>query len=267
MLNDATAGSGLWGPWHDLTSNTPSLRMCAIEKIGTKHWRKLFEALNADSSLPANNMTHGQRVNQFRANGGKEPQPPPDAPKFVFLRDPLERFLSAYLDKCVSWHRVEKHCEPLEVFHKNASDSLLQGLSKQQKFAAYVDAMPLTWNLHFYPQSFYCDGLFRHLGDYDFVGTMGPHLYQDLDALGKQFGLEQEIVKAFGALPVNQDQCGGGNGGEIARGGILHARFGASRAGIHRRGLRPFGPAGARLGPAHAAATTMRQHTNKRTNQ
>ena len=50
MLNDATAGSGLWGPWHDLTSNTPSLRMCAIEKIGTKHWKKLFEALNADTA-------------------------------------------------------------------------------------------------------------------------------------------------------------------------------------------------------------------------
>jgi len=200
MFNDMLApGRGFWGPWHDLTSHTPSLRMCAIEKIGTKHWRKLFEYLNADH-MPTANLTHEQRVNPFRANGGAAPQPPPDAPHFVFLRDPLERFLSAYLDKCVSWHTIERNCEPLEV----SNTTLLDGLTRQQQFAAYVDAMPLTWNLHFFPQSFYCDGLFRHLADYDFVGTMGPHLYQDLDALGKQFRLEEAVVKAFGPLPLNQ---------------------------------------------------------------
>jgi len=191
MLQDATTrGRGLFGPWHD--RHTPSLRMCAIEKIGTKHWKKLFTALNA-ANMPAN-LTHEQQV-----------IPPPDAPKFVFLRDPLERFLSAYLDKCVSWHTVERHCEPLEVFHNT---TLLNGLTQQQQFAGYVDAMPLTWNLHFFPQSFYCDGLFRHLQDYDFVGTMGPHLYRDLDALGKKFGLEQEIVEAFGVLPLNTTNVG-----------------------------------------------------------
>ena len=37
---------------------------------------------------------------------------------------------------------------------------------------AYVELFPLSWNVHFYPQSLYCNGLFLdQLKDYDFIGT------------------------------------------------------------------------------------------------
>ena len=87
---------------------------------------------------------------------------PEDAPRAVFLRDPLERLLSGYLDKCYKMNvrRNEKHCEPNVVFNmpkglaeglnrdgkqKKEYPSLLDGLEGKDKlmFAAYVDVLPL----------------------------------------------------------------------------------------------------------------------------
>ena len=87
---------------------------------------------------------------------------PEDAPKVVFLRDPLERLLSAYLNKCEdTFFRLgEKHCEPVEIFGRQYNETDLFGHiedSHQQMFAAYLDIMPLRWNLHVIPQAFSCD--------------------------------------------------------------------------------------------------------------
>ena len=159
----------------------------------------------------------------------------------VFLRDPLERFLSGYLDKCVRSVR-EKHCEPNQLFsvsdatirqaehaasgrgdqrqnmarrydrtHQNRTltTDLIPPLHKGGRIVgrstspssttttntitssssgmntppvlnashyhflldAYVELFPLSWNVHFYPQSLYCNGLFLDLlKDYDFIG-------------------------------------------------------------------------------------------------
>jgi hypothetical protein len=53
--------------------------------------------------------------------------------------------------------------------------------NKQQMFGAYVDTMPLHWDLHFFPQSLYCNGLFRNIDTYDFVGKMDSEFFQYLD--------------------------------------------------------------------------------------
>ena len=47
--------------------------------------------------------------------------------------------------------------------------------------------MPLRWNVHFFPQSMYCNGLYRHLHTYDFVGHMGPRFYHDVHAMGEYY--------------------------------------------------------------------------------
>ena len=52
---------------------------------------------------------------------------------------------------------------------------------------AYVDWMPLKWNVHFIPLGFHCDGLYRTFQKYDFVGSLGPGFYKDLDALSQRF--------------------------------------------------------------------------------
>eukprot|EP00536_Pseudo-nitzschia_multiseries_P002998 jgi/Psemu1/284117/fgenesh1_pg.43_\ len=70
---------------------------------------------------------------------------------------------------------------------------------KRRTFEAYVDTFPLTWNMHFLPQSFYCGGLYRTIGDYDFVGSMGETLYEDLSELESRYpGLAQGLESVFG---------------------------------------------------------------------
>jgi len=181
LLRDATRiGSGLFGGWHELKSSSPPVQMCTIEKIGTTSWRQTFCVLNNEEpkGLPCSPRL----------------PPPESAPKFVFLRDPLERFLSGFIDKCIR-SKEERHCEPTSVF-TSEDTSMVKDLDKDKKalFSAYVDAMPLTWNLHFFPASLYCDGLFRNINNYDFVGRMDTNFYRDLHRLSTQFGDEMSIA-------------------------------------------------------------------------
>lgn len=165
--------SGEGSRWHDLKLTTPPLRMCVIEKIASTQWRKVFHQLD-QQARHAN--TPPSRLGEALL------------PRFVFLRDPLERFLSAFLDQCINRNRGQ--CEPTTFF-----DSRHNMLADQRVFFdAFVSAMPLKWNLHFSPFGLYCDGLYRHLPGYDFVGNMGPHFYKDLQVLGQRFGPSMQKV-------------------------------------------------------------------------
>lgn len=143
MLRDAP--TPVSGGWHyqrasNVTDNGQALEFCTIEKVGTKHWRKLFCHLQNKTTVVRTQNCWHQAV-------------PTDAPRAVFLRDPLERFLSAYMDKCLDPLGItERHCEPNIVF-LDKENGLTEGLEdKKLRFEAYVETMPLKWNLHFFPQ-------------------------------------------------------------------------------------------------------------------
>jgi hypothetical protein len=157
---------GRWQSASNVTYTGEPIKLCGIEKIGTKKWKRLFCLLQNRTFERGQTCRPIETVSQ-------------DAVKIVFLRDPLERFLSAFIDKCIV-HKGENHCEPVLSF--------FQGIDKKSLFEAHVNAAPLKWNVHFFPQSLYCDGLYRDLHSYDFIGRMGPAFFQDLDKLGSQFG-------------------------------------------------------------------------------
>jgi hypothetical protein len=89
MMRDVTT-QHVMGSWHTqaaprVTSKSKDLQMCAIEKVGTKHWRQLFCVLqNRTGRLGGFPCTPNETIEE-------------DAPKFVFLRDPLGRFLSGFI--------------------------------------------------------------------------------------------------------------------------------------------------------------------------
>ena len=138
-------------------------------------------------------------------------------PNTVFVRDPLERLLSGYLDKCAKPNvRVSQgHCEPNEVFgidflqrkwqkeqqqkQQNGEEKLKQQDEKypldlttvlqdrdKEMFAAYVDLLPLKWNVHFVPQAIFCD-LYRNINNYD-VYMMGKDFMKELDRMANRYG-------------------------------------------------------------------------------
>jgi hypothetical protein len=171
--------------WHFAHFADPPGKMCTIEKIGTKQWRSLPKLFNNGTRLP-------------------DAAAPPGAPEIVFLRDPLERLLSAFLDKC-KVRPMEKHCEPRSLFYPvdggggfNDNPDFVKP-QKREFFELYVDIMPLKWNVHFFPLGLYCGGLYRHIQDYDFVGLMGPNFYDDVHRMGLRYGdrMMEALNKVF----------------------------------------------------------------------
>mmetsp|Transcript_30953 Transcript_30953/g.40869 ORF Transcript_30953/g.40869 Transcript_30953/m.40869 type:complete len:386 (-) Transcript_30953:240-1397(-) len=187
LLRDTSGrfGHGLHGKWHNMSTLNPDLWVCSIEKVATSQWRAVFQRLNRRADEPeTKNPIHYTHESGY---------PHKIAPHIVFLRDPLERFMSAYIDKCVRG-KQQGHCEPNPIFNSNKENTEIKTLFKDLEeynklsFAAYVDTMPFKWNVHFMPQGLMCNGLFRHISKYDFVGIMGSNFYQDLRKLGKQIG-------------------------------------------------------------------------------
>jgi hypothetical protein len=196
--------NGAYGFWHHFSTNatSPPLKFCAIGKNGSTEWRKIFKALNAPEFGGVENSKFNTKV------------PMSDdmsvTPHTVFLRDPLERLLSGYLDKCVkdAVRKSQGHCEPNSIFgvdylerkatkqqKENGEDvsvdiapSLLDmdGWFDKEKFATYVDLLPLKWNVHFVPQSIFCD-LYRTIETYDKY-LMGKEFMPELDRMAKRYG-------------------------------------------------------------------------------
>jgi hypothetical protein len=195
MLRDSVErGRGLFGGWHHGVTTNPNVSMCLIEKDGTTQWRRVFFSLNGGSE-------HGPGgkfiTDKVTTRPIMLPMPKDTYPSFVVLRDPLERFLSAYIDKCIR-KRQEKHCEPKIIFHNNDQSneedikSLLRGFdvnsNKKSAFELYVNVLPLKWNLHFFPQSLYCNGVYRFFDNYDSVVNMGVNFYNELNTLSERYG-------------------------------------------------------------------------------
>ena len=191
VLRDSTSfGNGLWGSGHQqrIHAQPIHLQQCSIPKVASNEWRKV--ACLVDGQVKCRGRYKSPPFNDTNVH------------KSVFLRDPLERFLSAFLDKCVHKNRkTEQHCEPLAVFlsdHTKEQDDLVSELLKHAVpfFEAYVDTFPLHWNLHFFPQSFFCD-LARDIGNYQFVGQMGDSFKESLIEWGERYHISQHVDNAF----------------------------------------------------------------------
>jgi hypothetical protein len=161
--------------------------LCNYPKGASTSWRKVFTLVvqQQNTSKPNPNFAFARGDKPSPSSFGLPIGSPDKVDRVVFLRDPLERFLSAFLDKCHhSFKRDrERHCWPMTVFTDQSQSPIPElfmgsaGASNDNKekkkliFEAYVDAMPLQWNAHFVPQSFFCEGpLFRNFeSSYDSV--------------------------------------------------------------------------------------------------
>ena len=150
LLRDITGrGVGVFASWHHFYTTKPPLNFCTMDKVATTEWRKVFCKLNAEDCI--NNLC-GKRNCSWHTKQTM----PIDAPWAVFIRDPLERLLSGYLDKCSNpiMRKMEGHCEPNVVFNpmgglqnakNNPYPNLLDSIEDNDKvmFGAYVDVLPL----------------------------------------------------------------------------------------------------------------------------
>jgi hypothetical protein len=197
LLRDAPKQSnGMQGPWHVLQFSNPDLRLCVYEKGGTKQFKQ-FHCRHIH-----NYPTDLEKLPEFNQCWNQQPKyaTVPNSDKAVFLRDPLDRFLSGFLDKCIRHRDGVDHCEPTTVFHNKSTSPVTDLMLNDDRkfFEMYVDTFPLQWNMHFIPQSLNCGGLYRDIEQYAFVGSMGVEFYRDLARLKNQYPqLERGIEQIF----------------------------------------------------------------------
>ncbi len=149
MIRDAkTRSSGLFGAWHILQFSDPLMQLCVYEKGGTKMWRHV----HCQALANRENTTDVDITNCFKRQGALATK---NVQKSVFLRDPLERFLSGFLDKCTTKNRIEQsHCQPNIIFSSNPTDYVADFLTETKKlFEVYVDTLPVRGRIKCFPST------------------------------------------------------------------------------------------------------------------
>eukprot|EP01083_Nonionella_stella_P310170 1100980_1 len=95
--------------------------------------------------------------------------------KIVIIRDPLERLLSAFLDRCL-WlfetYGVERECLG-EVTNDFSFNDFVNRIINKTQHKEYIT------NPHFWPQSWFCE-LQKYVQNYEFV------MHYDYDTIGAQ---------------------------------------------------------------------------------
>ena len=137
-------------------------------------------------------------------------------------------------------HRnYEPHCEPAELWaphfitHPNQAQKrqyipkeddarlLREFLAmKQHFFQAYIDTYPMRWNIHFMPAALFCDGLYRHMPHYDFVGYMSGDKAKSQEYLrnfGRRYNITPAVSKIFHLNNSTKQHVVMSNSGEVMK--------------------------------------------------
>ena len=185
-------------------ASTTPIAACTIAKVGITTWKQHFNKLlrmrlaqngspHPCIACPAAKKVNDRLASCYLKRSARQPIPgcsylpelhaDPEWLTFAIVRDPLERFLSGYLDKCVSGHYREGHCMPLEMFRNGTRSTALAGMSAATQLETFVDVFPLHVNRHFFPQAMQCNQLGLSHRNYTFIGSMNETFKAQVRAL------------------------------------------------------------------------------------
>ena len=158
----------------------PSFVYCPIAKSGCTIWKQLFRRMKGLDYLNTEfNIVHGSknklqsnRLYKLETRQADEILGDPDVIHATFVRDPLERALSAFLDKCHKSQWKASWCVPFTVIANNSDsdrDSDSGSVVKKQKslFDLFINRIIFAdpsksakWHIedyHSVPQNWFCD--------------------------------------------------------------------------------------------------------------
>jgi len=155
---------------------------CLIEKNACTEWNELLigklEGMDAQWAV--------QDV--FNASVAQEVFSNPFSVRAVFVRDPLERFLSAFLSKCTD-ECDNAFCFPRVVGGKTGA------ISFQEAIDWLVERDVAELDGHFRSQAHHCE-LYKRLHEYNVMGVMSArNLGTDASCLLENVGLQRLNVK------------------------------------------------------------------------
>jgi len=167
---------------------------CAIPKAGSQSMRQ-FGASFGECKIGYKACGRPSSTYNLTKDDIQKYLDDPSWDKVAFFRDPRERFLSGYLDKC-----VRSCCENCINFNERSPDI---GVT----FSEFIREMRMKgwggWegmgNKHFLPQSWQCGSVAKTIGFIDFIGVIG-----DMKETFEQMLLFQESSKFKGDVRMKQ---------------------------------------------------------------
>lgn len=178
------------------------LAFCYIEKNAGTQFNALFNQLN-------NVTQEGTKVYKRSSLSGmkmdRSTLRPEDGWKWgVFLREPLERYVSAFSSKCIEQEDHGNNCRP-------SVSSVGPSASKSAKMAAFEKSVHLNYkdrdvqnNPHWVSQSRFCGGL-NNLEGYNFVGYLRGNVNEQVRVMLEMADINsaEELANQF--FPEQRD--------------------------------------------------------------
>jgi len=172
---------------------------CPIEKDACSYFDQVMTRMltrNTSYAIPMEMPADFSKIysvgaiaqERFGLDGIKQVFADPDATRAVFVRDPLHRFLSAYLNKCI-------HPTPEEVHGEDGMQSM-QNCPMYKPGLVFKDAV--AWalqtdmkdvNPHWKLQAYHCH-LHKYIQSYNVIGVVSESLSGDAKCLFERAGLE-----------------------------------------------------------------------------
>lgn len=144
-----------------------NISMCIIEKDGCTSWLTIFNKLT-HNKLNIKSAWYGIVPFHWSETNATDVFSNPQSTRIVWVREPLERFLSGFLDKCANFHDFNYY--HICGFHWNRTQSPGFPLSQAQAwFRANHTLKEL--DSHFTPQAWHCE-LSTRLHEYNVIGLM-----------------------------------------------------------------------------------------------
>lgn len=143
--------------------------MCLIEKNGCTAWSKILSKIHAENPdfERINYYLTSISFDDYGAEGAEAVFSNPDATRVVMVRDPIERFLSAFLDKCFDRNCGNAYCFPRRYFNVTRGEPI----SLQDAVKWFLEKNPAKLDGHWKLQSEHCE-LKDRIDEYNVIGLL-----------------------------------------------------------------------------------------------
>mmetsp|Transcript_43695 Transcript_43695/g.76631 ORF Transcript_43695/g.76631 Transcript_43695/m.76631 type:complete len:369 (+) Transcript_43695:95-1201(+) len=178
---------------------------CTIEKNACSSWAAIISKLESHN-VSNNDVVWGITQDTFTVAKANEVFQNPSSTRAVFVRDPLERFLSAFLDKCFSIGCKNIYCGMRSQEQTKAGQQIT--FSQAVSWLLKKDLSELDG--HYKPQAKHCE-LERRVKEYNVIGHMeSSNLASTASCLLEHAGLERlnVISSKAGSEPFWQQKEG-----------------------------------------------------------
>jgi len=170
-----------------------SFAFCTIPKNACSHWLDVLEKIYYNDPGHSWSGSYQLRANFIDAPGRANVFNNPAATRAVFVRDPIARLASAFLNKCAS---QKPEC-PINMG--------MRSIRKIVTWALNSELDPYHQNEHWVMQSHFCD-LKERINEYTFIGFMTKEtLSRDARCMLEEAGFANfGTVFADDAAPINE---------------------------------------------------------------